>query len=486
MADFGIKPEIALGYQGVKQQPLSDLISTAKGAMEFRRLSELYPEVIRQTKAQATSAEKEAEAKTLTNSLARAGAIARQMGGLLENDLIVQAAKNPESVNKDQLVSTLTQNGMEMSKIAGIDWETQGKMLLQPYITRAMNDPGSVRGYIKQRLIDGLGEQARLVSTFGEPKEVGGQVVQQVPYSDQPLRPIVPPGALPPSATAGAIPGVPQMPPAGQPPVGQPGAQVGGPIPADQTAVAPVAPRGVTSADMTKPIGGPGFQLTYPVRPGLSSIGASAQEQKSAADGEKYKMSLAQGRQTVPAGIRNVDEVLRGAAELEKEINFETGKPADIERAVRQFFGDARYKELSKNIANTQIALAQASGASTDSMRELISRATGDETYPPQVLLKIASRLRGELKGLDMEAQGAQAFSGKFGNANLPAYRDIWARNADTRAFEAMSIMDSRMSKEQREKALDKILPNDPVELREFRNRIRNIQSLSQTGTLPR
>lgn len=486
MADFGIKPDIALGYQGVKQQPLSDLISTAKGAMEYRRLSELYPEVIRQTKAQATTAEEQASAATLKNHLTRAGEIASNMGGLLDNKLIVEAEKNPGSVNTEQLVRLMAESGQQMSAIAGIDYEKHGKQLLQPYIDLAKTNPGALRGYIKQRLLKGLGDQAQLVAAYGEPSEVGGQTVQKFPYSDKPLRPIVPPGAADVVNKNAQAAAQPVTQPVTEPVVGQPVAQVAGQTPVGQTVAAPIKPRGVTSGDMTKRIGGPGFELPYPVRPGLSSIGASAQEKKSADDGEIYKTGLAKARQTVPGGIRNTDEVLLGAEALSKDVDFKTGKPADIERAVRVFFGDARYKELSKSIANTQIAIAASQGASTDSMRELISKATGDETYPPLVLIKIASQLRGELKGLDMEAQGAQAFSSKFGNANLPAYRDMWAQNADTRVFEAMSIEESRMSKEQKAKAFDKIIPNDPDEVKNFMQKLNNIRSLSKTGTLPR
>jgi hypothetical protein len=47
MADFGIKPDIPLGIKGPQPQSLNDLLGTATKAMEYSRLSELYPELIK-------------------------------------------------------------------------------------------------------------------------------------------------------------------------------------------------------------------------------------------------------------------------------------------------------------------------------------------------------------------------------------------------------------------------------------------------------
>ena len=56
MADFGIKPDIALGVKSPQPQSLGDLLGTATKAMEYSRLSELYPELIKKTTAEAASA----------------------------------------------------------------------------------------------------------------------------------------------------------------------------------------------------------------------------------------------------------------------------------------------------------------------------------------------------------------------------------------------------------------------------------------------
>jgi hypothetical protein len=57
MADFGIKPDLPLQAVPQKRTSISDLLGTATKAMEFSRLSELYPELIKKTRAEAASAE---------------------------------------------------------------------------------------------------------------------------------------------------------------------------------------------------------------------------------------------------------------------------------------------------------------------------------------------------------------------------------------------------------------------------------------------
>lgn len=464
MADFGIKPDIALGVKTAPAQSLSDLLGTATKAMEFSRLSELYPELIKKTRAEAAGAETTAAKGTLDYNLNLANTIAAGQTSMITHPLIVKAANEPEKLTADdkkQIFTLVTDNAIQQSKNAGIDWETKGKQLAQPYITMAMNNPANLKQYYTERMLAGLDSATRLSRGTGTIENVGGAPAIVNPLLKQPIQPV-----------PGFATGNEQQ-------VTAPAEPVAAPAVSEK-------PAGVTPADMTKRVGGPGFTLPYPVRQAGVPAAMLPQEQTDRDAGFKYRQDLAKARMTVPAATRNVDEVLRGAAELAKTVDFTTGKPAEIERAVRQFFGDERYKELSKNIANAQIAIASAQGASTDSMRELISRATGDETYPPKVLLSIASRLRGEIKGLDMEAQGAQTFSNKFGDANLPSYRDQWARNADIRVFEAMSIEESRMSKEQKAKAFDKIIPSDPAEVKDFMQKLNNIRSLSKTGTLPR
>jgi hypothetical protein len=181
-----------------------------------------------------------------------------------------------------------------------------------------------------------------------------------------------------------------------------------------------------------------------------------------------------------------VDAVLSGIKDLEKDRRFTTGPLESRERYIRQFFGDERFKQLSKDIANVELAVLQASGQSmsTDAGKSLVAKANGDETYPPSVLLSVANRLAGDLTKIDMEAKGAQKFSQQFGDSNLPAYRQAWAANADQKIFEAMFIYKNERDPKRRNEALDKLLPADAAELQDFKTKLQNIKRLSDTGRL--
>jgi hypothetical protein len=130
------------------------------------------------------------------------------------------------------------------------------------------------------------------------------------------------------------------------------------------------------------------------------------------------------------------------------------------------------------------MAINAATGANTDQKAAQVAAGTGDATYDPKVLIKIARRLKGELGEIDARATGAQKFVQRFGDANLPEFLQQWTANSDLRIFESMAILrDIRDPKAQKE-ALDKILPKTEDELAEFQQKYRNIRNLTQTGTL--
>lgn len=460
MADFGIKPDIPLGIKGPQPQSLNDLLGTATKAMEYSRLSELYPELIKKTTAEAASAQTGAEKAAMGLNVDKTAQITNGQVSLMFNPLVVAAAQG-KPVDKNKLLEVVTENARVQSENAGIDWETQGKQLAAPYITRAMNDPASLQGYIKQRMFAGLDQATR--ANMMTPQPVAGL---PSPALMSPAEGVVRPLRL-------------------EEAVGAPQA---------------AAPRGVTSGDMTAPIQpapaapmaapaqsvDPGFPVRFPVRRAGDIRPFAPGEQEAQVAGTTYLNNMMTAQGEVPKAIRNVSEVIKGAEELAKTVTFDVGKPAEFERAVRTFFGEEQYKQLSKDIANAQIALMRSTGGdlTTDAGKALVARATGDETYPPQVLLSIASRLNGELTKVDMEAKGAQKAATLFGNSNLPAFQQAWNENSDLRVFEAISIVKNIKDPQKQKSALDKILPANADELMDFQQKYRNIKKLTETGTL--
>lgn len=455
MADFGIKPEIALGVKGPQAMTLGDLVGTATKAMEFSKLSELYPELISKARA-------ESQATQFGLAERQMGAITSGMTALINNPLVVRAEEAPDQVDPQKLLSYVTEHGYNQAKMLNIPRE-KADVLMAPYIKMAMENPAGLRGYAKERLLAGLDTASR-ASAFGGAQGIGA--LKQVPpqMTDRPV------GVTPADMTAPRGAAVSQVPPSevqaapiGQAPMGQ----------------APVAQAPAQASQ-----GGAGFALPYPIPIRGVQQATTPSEATDLATGQKYRTDLLTGQATVPKAVRNVDAVLSGIKELEKDRRFTTGPLASREQYIKEFFGDERFKQLSKDIANVEIATLKAQGFSTDADKSLNARANGDETYPPSVLLSVANRLAGDLTRLDMEAKGAQKFAQQFGDSNLPAYRQAWAANADQKIFEAMFLQKNERDPKRQKQALDKILPTSKAELSDFLTKYENIKRLSETGRL--
>ena len=462
-----IKPEISLGVKGPQAMTLGELVGTATKAMEFSKLSELYPELISKAKAESQATQMGLEEKRL-------GAITSGMTSMINNPMVVAAEQDPNSIDPQKLLGYVTEHGYNQAKMLGIPKE-KADVLMAPYLKIATENPGQLRNYAKERLLVGLDTASR-VSTLGGAGAIG---VSTIP-PNQPAfrgmaRPEVRPGVTPEAMTA---------------PIG---AAVSA-VPQPKAQVAPIAQRQVAQPPVTQaaPMMGQagrvdaGFALPYePPRPGIPRA-TTPSEATDLATGQKYRNDLLTGQQTVPKAARNVDAVLSGIKDLEKDRRFTTGPLESRERYIRQFFGDERFKQLSKDIANVELAVLQASGGSmsTDAGKSLVAKANGDETYPPSVLLSVANRLAGDLTKIDMEAKGAQKFAQQFGDSNLPAYRQAWSANADQKIFEAMFIYKNERDPKRRSEALDKLLPTDAAELQEFKTKLQNIKRLSDTGRL--
>lgn len=467
-----IKPEISLGVKGPQAMTLGDLVGTATKAMEFQRLSELYPELIKKTQTEVAATEFGLAEKRLAG-------ITSGMTALINNPLVVQAEENPGSVDPQKLISFVTQNGMNQAKALGIP-DDRATALLAPYVKIATENPGALRQYAKERLIAGLDTSAR-VNVLGGTEAIGAlKVLPTSPVGPRgvtgadmtaPISREAPPVA-PPAAPPAAGPAVsPVAPPAAAPAVG----------PAVRPAVGPAAPPAVSGRTSD-----PGFALQYPPPiPGVPQAGGPSMQADLNA-GQLYRTNLAKGQSAVPLARRNVEAVMEGIRELEKDRRFTTAAPAEAERKIREFFGDERFKQLSKDIANVEIAVIGASGQSlsTDAGKSLVAKANGDETYPPSVLISVARRLVGDLTRLDMESQAVQKFAQQYGDANLSAFRQAWAANSDQRIFEAIAINKNERDPKRRQEALDKLLPKSREELNEFLTKYENIQRLTQTGRL--
>ena len=455
-----IKPEISLGVKGPQAMTLGELVGTATKAMEFSKLSELYPELISKARAESQATQFGLAEKQMS-------AITSGMTALINNPLVVRAEEAPDQVDQQKLLSYVKEHGYNQAKMLGIPQE-KADALIAPYLKMAAENPRGLRPYAKERLLAGLDTASR-ASAFGGAQAVGALTQLPRELTDKPV------GVTPEAMTAPMGAAVSQVPPSQMQAT-----------PIAPMAQAPMGQAPIGQAPAQAPQGGAGFALPYPIPIRGVQQATTPSETADLATGQKYRGDLITAQQNVPKASRNVDAVLSGIKDLEKDRRFTTGPLESRERYIRQFFGDERFKQLSKDIANVELAVLQASGGSmsTDAGKSLVAKANGDETYPPSVLLSVANRLAGDLTRIDMEAKGAQKFAQQFGDSNLPAYRQAWSANADQKIFEAMFIYKNERDPKRRSEALDKLLPTDAAELQEFKTKLQNIKRLSDTGRL--
>jgi len=267
--------------------------------------------------------------------------------------------------------------------------------------------------------------------------------------------------------------------------------------PVTQPSAQPAAAQtGVQPEDMSKPKAEqPGLvdpskpvPLKYPVRQGGVPFAPGISEQKDTDVGTSYRTSLVTRQTDLPTVKRNLDEAEKVVTELEKDWLPSTGVFGAATRGITGFLGTetgVKYKQLSKDLANIQLANLQAQGGSmqTDSAKQLQRMASGDETYPPEVLRNIIRRARADVTNLDLQATAAEKFGAKYGDNNMASFKQMWAKNADTRIFETMNINDSNLPDEEKRKLVADLYKTEK-ERKEAAIKWRNLKKLIDTGSL--
>jgi len=213
------------------------------------------------------------------------------------------------------------------------------------------------------------------------------------------------------------------------------------------------APTGVTATQM---------ELQYPVRKAGDIRPFAPSESADMQKGQAYRDSLISHASNLTTSRRNIDEVIKKAQTIgEKEWAGGAGILGTAGRNLSTIMGTEQgvaYKELSKDLANVQIANMKAMGMSTDADKTLQAAANGDYTYPPDVLMNIARRAQADMTNIELQAKGAQNFAKKYGDSNLKTFQDQWSSNAqDSRVFEAIAINNSDLSREEKVKKIDKL-----------------------------
>jgi len=230
----------------------------------------------------------------------------------------------------------------------------------------------------------------------------------------------------------------------------------------------------------------PGMRVPYPVRSANQPYIKEPTEEKDQAAGAEYRTNLVNGQMGLAQGRRNVEEVIQQANKIGQQLYFEKGGiPGQIEQKIRSAIGSDQYDMLAKDLANMAITNSKAMGSvgGTVAGLDMAAVANGTVKIPPEVLVKIARRVQADQTNLDMQANGAQQFSQKFGDNNMKAYQQAWNANADSKIFEALNITKDLTDPAKQKAELNRLFPN-PAQFKDFLKKYQNIKKLSETGSL--
>ena len=488
MADFSFTPAAA-GIRPIPQTSLSDMLNVARGAQQYQQAQQINPIELQkaQTELQRIQALTPLE-------IEKAGAETRVATGT-ETPRIESAISAAETARITALKSQYgldREQSIDFNKLlGGYIGDTR---LLPEAIDKNPNGPIDVMHEIKERAkslgipdkkIDvltaaGFSKALQDPKTFPQAFTSYVQNVQTSGMEPSQQRTLTLPQAVP-----GA---------AGQPPMirdALTGTLRPAPI-ANAPAGAPVVqPQAVTPQQMSQPPVDEYSKpepLPYAARPiGQTTIAPMApSENVDMVSGQTYRNGLVARQTNLTTTRRNLDETIKTAEELQQSFGPKTGVAGAIRRKVAGWAGDPTYIQLSKDLANLQIANIQATGGSLDTVagQQLTKMASGDETYPPEVLLNIANRAKADLTNIDMQASAIQKFANKFGDNNVNAFKQMWSKNADSKIFEAMNIANEIQDPKERKIALDKIIPKSEKERQTYLKKYRNIKKLTETGSL--
>jgi hypothetical protein len=454
---INIKPDISLSAKPPATMTLPEMLNLARGAQAFQRESEVFPELVEQSRI-ATKTAKIGEISAGENlSKTRADKVFGIAGGFINDPRIASGDRNKTVEAMLEIQKKAISSGVPEAQVVAI---------LSPITATAAHNPAALPQMLAnviQAQIGPTGQQQlqtpQLVTSGGQTGifRGGPATVTTLPL----------PGAAP--APAGVTP-----------------ADMTAPIQPKPAAAGP-APGITPTSQMVQPDTGR-LPLAYAVRQAGVPFAALPQEETDRTAGSQYRNGLVQRQSELTTARRNLQEVVKTAQKLQEESMLpETGPVGAVKRKFADIVGDPTYKQLSKDLANVQISNIKAVGGSLDTVggQQLIRMASGDETFPPDVLLSIARRADADITNLDMMATGMQRHTQKYGDANAKRFQQMWSSNADSRIFEIMNIARDVKDVNKRKELTDKLLGDmDDNQRKDLYRKYNNLIKLTSSGDL--
>jgi hypothetical protein len=407
--------------------PLQDLVSLGRTNLAFQREKTLLPSQIEQAQAQAKTSVLQADTAKLENNYKHIQSVTQSLQGLLTK---------PDLTSDDIIKSAREQATRFGTPKEALDQALSG--------IPVNGSPSDLRSYLAMNLAKTLGAQSQLEKLYP-----GGILPAQLPQSYQP------------SVSAEA----PTQAPAGTP-----------------AGTAPAKTRPVE--EFSKP-----EKLSYPIPVAGQARSELPSEKVDRDFGEKARLSLASMQQNYPAIRQNYDKLIDQTEKVAGNTLF-GGAAGTAERTLKAKIGTPEYQQLSKDLANAQIAQIKAEGGSLDTVagQSLSAHANGSVVYDPAVLIGIARRNAANLENKNAQANGLRIASEKFGDANSKHFLSMWNKNAnDNSVFEMQYIFNRAKTPEEGIQQVQKYIKESGLseaKRKELATKYLNLQKLATTGSL--
>lgn len=455
---INIKPEISLSAKPPTTLTLPEIVGLARGAQAYQRESEIYPELVKQAQIQTRTAETGEKSAAFIFDQKQSDALMGIVGGYRNDPRVASGDANKAIEAMLEIKAKARNLGIPPAVV---------EKLASTATQIAINDPKNLPQYFDNVIQTQIGPSGQQALQTPQIVTSGGQsgIFRGGPATVTPL-PL--PGNPPAAPTA---------------PTGVTPADMTAPIqPKPAPAAAPAQTSGMVQPDTGR------LPVTYPVRQAGVPFAALPQEETDRVAGSQYRNGLVQRQSELTTARRNLQEVVKTAQKLQQESTLpESGPIGAVKRKFADIVGDPTYKQLSKDLANVQIANIKAVGGSLDTVggQQLVRMASGDETFPPDVLLSIARRADADITNLDMMATGMQRHTEKFGDANAKRFQQMWSSNADSRIFEIMNIARDVKDPTKRKELTDKLLGDmNEDQRKDLYRKYNNLIKLTNTGDL--
>ena len=496
MADFNFAP-VATQIKPPEPIRLADMVNMASAMQQYQQAQQVNPLALQQAQQQVEQSKIATQKAGMGLAGDRMKAISDSQISMINNPLIVQAEQNPDSVDKNALAELIKRNGYQTADALGIP-KDQADNLIAPYLQIAEQNPAAVRGYFKERHLQGLDAGARTPAMTPTMREVTGfaptgeKVTQQVN-----VNPFAGPIGAPIGGTTSFAGAGQNMQPTGRTDAqGNPTAWVQD-VSTGKVREVTIPAGGMGAAggsDLSKPIGAgsPGAAAGGPPPPipAGEEYGKPKRlnplEQAMVEKSNQIFTDAGNAATQSPTLINNSNKI------IELADKTTTGRGAQAIAALGGQYAAIPWStdeannltQLGHYMAQQTTALASSAGLGTDASRALAGQIAGTTEWTAPAIKATARVNRALSTGQAMLYDGMRNYASQHRDDPNAAmtFRDTWAKTLGTSGIDALRLYDAYSNARDDHQGLAEIVKDlngpDSARFRAARKKLNEIESL--------